>query len=46
MIRKMTEKFQIDHWKATPYHPQKNSQIESIKQPLVSILRKTVQDSK
>lgn len=46
MIREMTNKFQIDHRKTTPYHPQSNGQTERVNQTLVSILRKTLQDSK
>lgn len=29
MIQDMTEKFQINHRKTTPYHPQTNGQMES-----------------
>ena len=46
VIREMTERFQIDHRKTTPYHPQTNGQTERVNGILVSILRKTVQNSK
>jgi len=46
LIREMTEKFKIDHRKTTPYHPQTNGQTERVNGILVSILRKTVIDSK
>jgi hypothetical protein len=42
----MTDKFQIDHRKTTPYHPQINGQMERVNGTLVSILRKTIIDSK
>lgn len=42
----MTAKFQIDHRKTTPYHPQTNAQTKRVNGTLVSILRKTVLDSK
>ena len=45
-IQKMTDKFQIDHRKTTPYHPQTNGQTERVNGILVNILRKTVLDSK
>ena len=46
IIREMTKKFQIDHRKTTPYHPQTTSQTERVNQTLLSILSKIVQDSK
>jgi transposase InsO family protein len=46
LIREMTNRFQIDHRKTTPYHPQTNGQTERVNGILVSILRKTVIDSK
>ena len=42
----MTDKFQIDHRKTTPYHPQTNGQTERVNEIFVSILRKTILDSK
>ena len=42
----MADKFRIDHRKTTPYHPQTNAQMERVNGILVSILRKTVLDSK
>ena len=42
----MTDKFQIDHRKTTPYHLQINGQTERVNGILVNILRKTVMDSK
>ena len=46
LIQEMTDKFQIDHRKTTPYHPQTNGQTKRVNGILVSILRKTVMDSK
>ena len=46
LIQKMTEKFQIDYRKTTPYHPQSNGQTKRVNGVLVSIMRKTVSDSK
>lgn len=46
MIREMMDRFQIDHRKTTPYHSKTNEQTERVNQTLVSILRKTVRDSK
>ena len=46
LLEEMTDKFQIDHRKTTPYHPQTNGQTEWVDGILVSILRKTVLDSK
>ena len=42
----MTQRFNINHRKTTPYHPQTNGHTERVNQTLVSILRKTVVDSK
>jgi hypothetical protein len=41
VVRKMAERFHIDHRKTTPYHPQTNGQTERVNGILVSILRKT-----
>ena len=38
--------FQIDHRKTTPYLPQTNGQTKRVNGTLVSILRKTIMDSK
>ena len=46
LIKEITDRFQIDHRKTTPYHPQTNGQTERVNGTLVSILRKTVIDSK
>ena len=46
LIREITDRFQIDHRKPTPYHLQINGQMERINETLVSILRKIVIDSK
>ena len=42
----MTTKFRINHRKTTPYHSQTNVQTERVNGILVSILRKTILDSK
>ena len=42
LISWMTQRFQINHRKMTPYHPQTNGQTERVN----GILRKTVIDSK
>ena len=46
LIQDMTDRFQIDHRKTTPYHPQTNGKTERVNETLVSIQRKTVIDSK
>ena len=46
MIQEMTNRFKIDHRKTTPYHPQTNGQTEHVNRTLMSILRKTIHDSK
>jgi hypothetical protein len=46
VIEGLTQRFQIDHRKTTPYHPQTNGHTERVNQTLVNILRKTVVDSK
>ena len=46
LIQEMTDKFQIDYRKTTSYHPQANGQTERVNGILVSILSKTVMDSK
>ena len=46
LIKEMIDKFQIDHRKTTPYYHQMNGQTERINGILVSILLKTVLDSK
>ena len=46
LIQEMADRFQIDHKKTTPYHPQTNGQTKRVNGTLVSILRKTILDSK
>lgn len=46
LIQEMIDRFQIDHRKTTSYYLQINGQTERVNQTLVSILRKTIQDSK
>ena len=46
LIQKMTDKFQIDHRKTTPYYPQTNGKTKQVNDILVNIVRKTILDSK
>ena len=46
VIEEMTARFQIDHTKTTPYHPHTNGQTKRVNGILVSILWKTILDSK
>ena len=46
IFQDLTAGFKIDHRKTTLYHPQTNGQMERVNETLVSILRKTVMDSK
>ena len=45
-IEAMTNRVKIDHRKTTSYHPQTNGQTERVNGTLVTILRKTIRDSK
>ena len=45
LIQEMTDKFQIDHRKITPYLHETNGQTKPINGILVNILRKTMLDS-
>ena len=45
-IKAITIRFQIDHRITISYHPQTNDQTERVKGTLVTILRKTIRDSK
>ena len=46
MFQELTTRFKIDQRKTTPYHPLTNGQTERVNGILVSILCKTVLDSK
>ena len=46
LIKEMIDRFQIDYRKTTLYHPQTNGQMERVNGILVSILCKTIIDSK
>ena len=46
LFEEMTVKFRINPRKTMPYHPQTNGDTERVNGILVSILRKTVLDSK
>jgi hypothetical protein len=46
VIREMTQLFQINHRKTTPYHPQTNGQTKRVNQTLIRILRKIITESK
>jgi IS30 family transposase len=43
MMRELTEKYGIKHYKYSPYHLQANGQVESTNKGLEAILTKTVQ---
>ena len=45
LVSEMTQRFQINHRKTTPYHHQTNGQTERVNGILVGILRKIVIDS-
>jgi transposase InsO family protein len=42
-MKELIDKYGIKHCKSSPYHPQANGQVESIKKVLESILTNTVQ---
>lgn len=42
MVKRLTEKYLIDHVKSTPYYPQGNGQAEVTNKTLISILSKMV----
>ena len=46
LFEQMTVKFRINHRKTMPYHSQTNGQTKRVNGILVSILRKTILDSK
>jgi hypothetical protein len=43
MMREITEKYGIKHYKYFPYHPQANGQVDSTNKVMEAILTKTVQ---
>jgi hypothetical protein len=46
LLQEMTDMFQIDHRKTTFCHPQTNGQTKRVNGTLMSILRRTIMDSK
>ena len=42
LMKELTTKYGIRHWKYSPYHPQANGQVESTNKVLESILTKTI----
>ena len=46
VVAEIIARFQIDHRKTTPYHPQTNGNTERVNQTLATILRKMVLDLK
>ena len=46
VVAEVTSRFRIEYRKTTPYHPQTNGNTERVNQTLVTILRKTILDSK
>ena len=42
LVQGVMEQYKIWHRKSTPYHPQKNGQVESTNKVIESILTKTV----
>ena len=42
LIDKLTEEFQIQQWKKTPYHPQENGVVEAFNKILGNALTKIV----
>jgi hypothetical protein len=43
LMRELTEKYGIKHYKSSPYHPQDNGQVESTNKVMEAILTKNVQ---
>jgi hypothetical protein len=43
LMKELTEKYGIKHYKSSPYHPQDNGQVESTNKVLEDILTKTFQ---
>ena len=43
MVKDFERKYQINHWKYTPYHSRENGQVESTNKTLEAIMTKTVQ---